>query len=506
MSSDFRAMINRFIKCMVMGSFPLIFAFLTCAFYHRSISDIYIPNSLWNDEFFYYKLVEGTLKYGIPQGYFGYNDSHALCLSFGTWNPVILLPWIIWGKLVGWNYLAPIIFNISILSITLIGITIGLKLEWKQIITILISLFGYFHFIRYTLSCMPEVLFWVLGIIVVSLFVSYSRNHKKYKLIIAAIIVFYMVLSRPYFVFLYFYIFSQFWKKKHIRIMLSIVTIVNVLLYFIMTHFLSAPYLTQTIKLNIFSTDFIIKIIHDFKSCVHICIECIIKGNGAGGQYIGFFLILLFNTLLLVGVLKNRNNQCEVLLFQYVIAALGFFLSVISFYGIEQGGRHTSVFVITGIILFALVNNNKRFLLVYFVTVAITFSFIYYYIHNTIFDYQLPFYNEELSCQLEELSLRLDNVMELSDEGTPNYDNTIIWVFSDNVDGIDTRIDFRQFYAVPDGFGINLCLNTFVFENMESIKSKYIGTVPNGDIDKKLNDLGKDVVARNDNIIIYQLY
>lgn len=506
MTADFRMKLNTFIKCIVMGSFPLLFACLTCAFFHKNISDIYIPNSLWNDEFFYYKLVEGTLKYAIPQGYFGYNESHALYLSFGTWNPIILLPWIMWGKLVGWNYLSPIIFNITILSITLIGITIGLKLNWNQIITILIALLGYFHFIRYTLSCMPEVLFWVFGIIVISLFASYSQNHKQYKLVIAAIIVFYMVLSRPYFALLYFYIFSQIWARKPRRIMLAIVAIFNVFLYFLMTHFLSAPYLTQTIKLNIFSADFIGKIINDFRSSIHMCIECVIKGHGAGGQYIGFFLILLFNMLLLGALFKKSNNKTIMLLLQYVIAAFGFYLSVISLYGLEQGGRHTSVFVITGIILFVFINKNKRFLLVYVVAVIITFSFTYYYRHNTIFDYQLPFYNEELSCQLDELNLRLDSVMEISNESAPNYDNTIIWVFSDNIDGIDSRMDFRQFYATPEGFGINLCMRSFVLENIESLKSKYIGTVPNGDIDKMLNSLEKDVIAENDNIIIYQLY
>ncbi len=63
-----------------------IFPFLCCAAYclktNNLISDLYLPAGLWNDDIIYYKEVEGIVHYGIPQGYFGYSDTHALIGSF----------------------------------------------------------------------------------------------------------------------------------------------------------------------------------------------------------------------------------------------------------------------------------------------------------------------------------------------------------------------------------------------------------------------------------------
>ena len=73
-----------------------IFPFLCCAAYclktDNLISDLYLPAGLWNDDIIYYKEVEGIVHYGIPQGYFGYSDTHALVGSFSVWSPMLLVP------------------------------------------------------------------------------------------------------------------------------------------------------------------------------------------------------------------------------------------------------------------------------------------------------------------------------------------------------------------------------------------------------------------------------
>ena len=66
------------LKGTVAFIFPFILCLLFCAIKKTSLFHIYLPSSLNNDSLFYYKVVEAIAKYGIPRGYFGYNESHAL--------------------------------------------------------------------------------------------------------------------------------------------------------------------------------------------------------------------------------------------------------------------------------------------------------------------------------------------------------------------------------------------------------------------------------------------
>ena len=70
------------IKSLLLGILPLVCCLVYCGVQGRSLGEVYPPCSEWNDELFYYKQVEGIVNYGYPQGYFGFNESHALKLSF----------------------------------------------------------------------------------------------------------------------------------------------------------------------------------------------------------------------------------------------------------------------------------------------------------------------------------------------------------------------------------------------------------------------------------------
>lgn len=100
------------IQVIGFGLFPLVCAEIYCLKDAHTISDICLLTSYWNDELVYYKQVEAVVHYNLPQGWFGYHEAHAAMYPFAVWNPVVLIPWIIWGKLFGWNILSPIYANI----------------------------------------------------------------------------------------------------------------------------------------------------------------------------------------------------------------------------------------------------------------------------------------------------------------------------------------------------------------------------------------------------------
>ena len=129
------------LKAVLMALLPLLCCLVRTAAEGRSIGQVYLPSSEWNDELFYFKQVEGIVNYGFPRGYFGFNESHALQLSFAAWSPVLVFPWILWGLLFGWNLLSPVICNIVLLTITMFVFVWLVKPTWKQlgILTVLFN-------------------------------------------------------------------------------------------------------------------------------------------------------------------------------------------------------------------------------------------------------------------------------------------------------------------------------------------------------------------------------
>ena len=114
---------------------PLGCCFMKCMSYGISISDIYLPNSLyiiWNDEVSYFKQIEGAVRYGLPQGYFGYNESRALSLSFGPWSPVLMIFYYVWGKIFGWTVMSPVLCNLCLMSVAMFLFAVLVKPKKMQ--------------------------------------------------------------------------------------------------------------------------------------------------------------------------------------------------------------------------------------------------------------------------------------------------------------------------------------------------------------------------------------
>ena len=121
------------LKALLLACLPVIACLVYCAARGQGIGEIYLPASERNDELIYYKQVEAILRYGYPQGYFGFNESHALKLSFAAWSPLLMLPWVLWGLLFGWNLMSPVLCNIFLLTAAMFLFGLLAKPDWKQL-------------------------------------------------------------------------------------------------------------------------------------------------------------------------------------------------------------------------------------------------------------------------------------------------------------------------------------------------------------------------------------
>ena len=57
--------------------------------YGVPFGQIYLPASAWSDEVYYVKQLSAVVTHGAPQGYFGFNESHAEVGRFAAWGPAV---------------------------------------------------------------------------------------------------------------------------------------------------------------------------------------------------------------------------------------------------------------------------------------------------------------------------------------------------------------------------------------------------------------------------------
>lgn len=174
--------------------------------------------------------------------------------------------------------------------------------------------------------------------------------------------------------------------------------------------------------------------------------------------------------------------------------------AIVYMYNIHNGDRHLLTFIILGILLLGMYFPGKMSaVLKVFLTSAMVFFF--FVRAGTAYDRMVPFENETLRQEIRELGESLSQRMELSDG--LSWENTVIWLAYDMVDGEYVAEQWQQLYALPAGFGINHCSQDYVMEHFDSISSRYIAAVPGGDVERKLEESGAVFVAGNDKISIW---
>lgn len=169
-------------------------------------------------------------------------------------------------------------------------------------------------------------------------------------------------------------------------------------------------------------------------------------------------------------------------------------------YNVHNGDRHLLTFILLGILFLGMYSGGRMgAALKVFLTVSMAFLFLVR--QGTDYDRKVPFGEEALRREIEGMSAALEDKMELS-EGL-SWDNTVIWLAYDMVDGEIVSEQWQQLYALPAGFGINHCSQAYVMECFEELHSRYIAAVPGGEVEKRLEETGAVLLAGNESISIW---
>ncbi|MCR5321375.1 MAG: hypothetical protein K6E48_09265, partial [Lachnospiraceae bacterium] len=342
-----------YLKGFLCALIPVVICTIRLAFDGKAIWDIYLPNSTWNDELLYYKLTEGCVNYTIPQGYFGFNESHALVGSLAAWSPVLLMFWDLWGVVLGWNLLSPILCNLFLMGAGMYFFGKYMRpTKWQ--IVMLAALFAVFTPVaRFVLSGMPEAQIYAVLLYVLAQTWDTDQNvpmvSKKYtyRVMALALMIALLTLMRPYYLLLFglfVYLVQKKWSKKVTCITSAIVVGINTVSYLLINHYLSAPYLTSlfyTDWLTAYKQGFLYglkydiwKLLGSIKSICIMIMQQAPEGKLLAGSLYFLFLICLVFWIVLV-IQKDKWHIPFAIRVQMLVLMVGFFGADLMMYRLQ---------------------------------------------------------------------------------------------------------------------------------------------------------------------------
>lgn len=505
------------IQAVIMGLLPLLCCVVHCASQGYTIHDVYLPASEWNDELFYFKQVEAMLEYGYPYGYFGFNESHALKLSFAAWSPVLVFPWLILGKIFGWTLMSPVYYNIFLMMLAMVLFVLLARPKWKQlgILTILFCVFT--PFTRYMLCGMPECICFSMLILFYGLMCRYQEEEKKWQLVAMFVIAGLLTLMRPYLILFLLFPVGMWIRKSRWKGIIGSAVILAAIggIYIAINHYLGAEYFTP-----LFRTDWLTPFLkgqlltgikgvfsslyHNGRTFIALTIEGMKSGLTEGAFFAGYLALMGLFTWQAAAEFLRKNKQKAYTYAYLAFCFLAMTFALILMYKMKEGSKHLLTFMAMGI--FVLSGMTTKFY-----KKAMFFGVLCVYLYSvkatSSMDYQVYFANQDRVAQVESWAEIFASELALKTENVPNYDNVVIWVFSDELTGTGETVltDWQILYALPEGFGVSCCYAEYVEENFEKLQSKYI-TIPAGSrLEQMCIDYEKRLVGADDRVCVYEL-
>lgn len=489
---------------------PLLCCMAYCLKTGNSMWDIYLPASPWNDEIIYYKEVEGMLRYGMPRGYFGYSENHALVGSLSVWSPVLLLPWYVWGLLFGWGLLSPIWCNLTLMMLAMALFCALAKPDKRQCFWIAVFYACFQYFNRYILSALVEIPTYAFLIVALGLIYSLKKTFSWKKVTVLYVILAFLTLMRPYMILLsvipWYYLARR--KKKWLGIG-GVLFFLQLISYFLMTHYFCSPYLDGqgllgSAWLDVFVTE---GIKSGLKNFIYIFLTSWEEYLGymvsTHGENVSAMFAILFGVFCyqLYGAIQKKNREQALWNGFFVFYFVAMLLAAIYMFGIASGRKHMLCFVVLGLFVLAMdgLELSK--------SVGLSLALFYFFVVSVAgggWAWNIPYIDMNIQAEIRKGEEVLHREIEVTDSDNP-FDNTIVWTFGDVVDDQMVDTDWHMLYALPPGMGINMCLFDSLASDLSNVQSKYIFVVADGRTDQHCRKVGAKKLVEYGGMIIYQL-
>ncbi len=464
----------------------MILMMLVQGLWFNSIS---ISCSMWNDELIYYKQIEGMLDYGSPIGYYGYSESHAAIGTYGAWGPVVLLPFMIFGKIFGWTTASPIIANLVFTTVALVLFAVMCRPSLEKQIYISLIYLAYGIVTRYVVSATPESMLLALALIycILTYKVIIEEDNLAMR-IIAYAIMFYITAARGYYaIFSVLMMVALLKRRRFIELAIQVISLIAaVILFFYVISNYCAPYFGSTLDTSMLSDlNAIIVLIEDGIAMSFTLMKTALTTNDTirGSWYIAYFVL---GVVLLLFLAVKRNLYALTCALMWFVLILAMWI----LYNPQEGARQLMNCALIGLIFVPYLFDANIVSRVFKVAIVIGLFYMFW-LSTDSFYVDLPAKNNELVAQMKEQNL--SEIMPVDDEP---WNNTVVWTLT---------CPFDELYALPSGFGINCCYDDYVINYFYYVQSKYVAAAADGDVDYYLQSIGCPAIAEYGSIKIYSI-
>ncbi len=514
------------IKGVIALIFPALAGAIYCALRGVSISQLFVPASYNNDCLMYYKQIEAMLYRGVATGYFGYNESHALIGNLAAWSPVIYLPWLIWGALFGWNATAPLLCNVVLLGVAFCFFVMLTKPDYLSFFAGLFTLLLFPSFAIHVLSGLPEAVLTAYLIVFLGLSIRLcesvskaDRNNKRIAamLTIAFAIIIMLTLIRPYmimFIALPVYTYRKAFGKKTLFVS-GLIIMLTLAGYYCLNKYFTSGYFFEMYDVSIIKALVKGHLIEALRLCRDVGMKTVIGiveyisdafryGLTAGTQYF-MSVSALFLALLLFAFESKTSRRFFYLVYVIsLIALLGAIVFILQ--EPNEGARHLWMFAVTGCLLFTnsmdgQYGNRIPYWAVRIISIVLLSFFL---IKGSLVptDYDIPVGTDRFKEAYAEWENGLSGI-EVNTETDNRFENTVIWVLSDDSNRNDVGEVYAPLYALPGGLGINLCFDWYVINNYDSLESRYIYTHKDSEV-ASVCEKDMKIVASAGNMVVFE--
>ena len=115
-----------------------------------------------------------------------------------VWNPLLFLPWVVWG-IIDWGFYAPVLCNLICMTAGVVIFAWFAMPRPRQAVVMAIMLSTFTPLTRFVLSSVAEVFFMSLILIYAGLFLAYKREHKEGYIHVLLYLTIFLTIMRAYY-------------------------------------------------------------------------------------------------------------------------------------------------------------------------------------------------------------------------------------------------------------------------------------------------------------------
>lgn len=452
---------------------------------------IYLPASAWSDEVYYVKQLSAVVQHGGPQGYFGFNESHAEIGRFAAWGPAVFYLYAIPGLIFrGQN--AFLLCNLFFAVAGWLCFVWGTRLSWQRQALFGLALATLNAPVRYIFSAMQEPLHYAFVLAAAGLAVAIHRRCKHSSAAWTALFLVCMAatLARPYNAVLWLFPLVLAWPQRKAAAGAVAGAAVSAAGTLILMKKFYAPYLFTNVDLGAVEEllagrplDAARDVWHKLADAFRQLGQEIGSGSRVGSCYLLLFVLLGVTLACLMWDAAHKQpifwKGCALTI------TLVVFFALMLMYRPGEASRHTIVYDL--LLLAALLAEQPPVTVAAAPVLLAVLSVAGIRMTTAVGDsdastFAMPAYSETLAQEVADLQDAFTE-SQAQLQSTDPWDHVCAYVLGGGS-------HFGMLYAVPDGMGLQFDEEWRLLDPDRQIYSRYVMTNADSSVGQYLEENG----------------